>query len=198
MSVTLLPSSHIVFQFDLDRSVRAMAYLVDQLGAVEKIKLLALLYVADRTHLLRHGYPITGDQPYAMEWGPVPLTCMNVLNGTFLSDPDAAFRCLHVADTKVMLRQRPSYEGFRPEETETLVAVVRESGGKDTWALVRETQGYPEYKSARVEPAPAPIPYELILRDSGDESRFRMGRPVISPATAARMVSPFPASDADL
>ena len=175
-----------------------MVELVDSLGEMDKAKLALLLYIADKGHFLGHGYPITGDSPYAMKWGPVPSSCVEALNGVLWPDADAAFRYLHVTDGRVMLRHRPARGALTEDQRETLLAVCKDHGRKQTTDLVRETQEYPEYKDASVEGTPAPIPFELILKHSGDVSRFRRGRPVVTPETAARMICPFPANESDL
>ena len=185
------------FQFDLSKAIAAMAYVVDRLGAVDKIKLVKLMYLADRRHLIRHGYPITGDRQVAMRLGPVPSGCLDALNGQ-LPHPSRVFDHLHVSDAKVMLLSRPKPDPLEASERETLDRVITEHGGKDTWDLVRETHGYPEYEETYVEDASTTIPYELILRHHGGEDRFRHNRPVISEAMAAHMVSPFRGPENDL
>lgn len=188
----------IAFHFDLDKAIQALAYLVDALGEVDKVALTKLVYLADREHFLEHGYPITGDRPCAMKWGPVPSATLSALNGEAFPEPDAAFRYLHIDDNKVMLRHRPGDGLLSDAEKRTLDAVARRHGGKRTWDLVRETHELPEYKEAYVEDTSRPIPYELILKHAGDDRHFRHGRPVISDATAAHMPCPFERSETDL
>jgi hypothetical protein len=67
-----------------------------------------------------------------------------------------------------------------------------------TWDLAQETREYPEYKETYVEGTSTPIPFELILKHSGDESKFHLGRPVITPEMAAHMICPFPNDESDL
>jgi len=199
MTLTASNQSHrIAFRFDLNRALLAMAQIVDALGEVDKAKLIKLLYIADKSHFLSHGYPITGDTPLAMKWGPVPCSCLEALDGVLWPDADAAFRYLHVVDDKVMLRHRPDGEPLSENERATLRQACQDHGHKQTWDLVRETREFSEYKEAYVEGAATPIPFESILEHSGDESKFRLGRPVVTPEMAAHMVCPFPAGDADL
>ncbi|MCK4275964.1 MAG: SocA family protein, partial [Phycisphaerae bacterium] len=61
----------IQFKWRPDKAIQATAYLVGKLGKVDKIKLIKLLYIADRDHFLQHGAPITGDDQYALNKGPV-------------------------------------------------------------------------------------------------------------------------------
>src|SRR5262249_47985983 len=95
------------FQFDLVKAVQVIAYLASRLGGVEKVKLLKLLYIADREHFLKHGYPITGDRQFAMPWGPVPSACLDALNGQSWPAPDDVFEFLHVVDNLVTVKKSP-------------------------------------------------------------------------------------------
>lgn len=64
------------FAYDLDGAVQACAYLMKLSGKrrMQYLKLLKLLYWADRESLRDSGFPITGDEPYAMQYGPVLST----------------------------------------------------------------------------------------------------------------------------
>lgn len=188
----------ITFEFDLQKAVQAIAYIVKLLGAADKVKLTKLLYIADREHFLRHGYPITGDAPFAMRWGPVPSACLDALNGQSWPRADAAFEFLHVDDNRVTVRRDPGVDRLAAGEREVLDEVVRAHGAKDNWSLVGETHRYPEYREAYVEGTSRPIPYELILKHSGDARHYRHDRPVIAEATVQHMVCPFRRSEADL
>ncbi len=185
------------FQFDLDKAVEAMAYIVERLGTVEKAVLMKLLYLADREHFLRYGFPITGDRPYAMKWGPVPSASLDAINGNLFEALEVVFRYLHVDECRVLLRQRPPYSHLTAREAETIDQVLNHHGQKG-WALVRETHTYPEYREVYCEGASTPIPYELILRYHGTQEHFRHDRPVVSEAMAGHMLNPLPPCDEDL
>lgn len=60
------------FRFGERRSTQAAAFLIARNGnEMNYMKLMKLLYLADRTALLRWQQPITGDTYYAMKHGPV-------------------------------------------------------------------------------------------------------------------------------
>ena len=186
----------IKFNFDAEKALHAMAYVVRALGHVEKVKLMKLLYIADKEHFLEHGYPIAGDSQSAMPHGPVPSNTLDVLNGESLQD---VFAILHQDDNTITLRHYPDKSRLTEDDERTLDRVLVEHGGKQTWTLRNETHEYPEYKEVYVEGSSRRIPYELMLKHSGDERHFRHGRPVISAGTVERMTCPFaPGEDADL
>jgi uncharacterized phage-associated protein len=186
------------FQFDPEKALQAMVYLVDRLGCVDKAKLTKLLYIADRDHFLAHGYPITGDSQYAMPFGPVPTSCLRMLNAEDAWAAERLLKHLHADDYTFYVRERVAQADLTADELATLDQTLRTHGAKPTWRLVDETHTFPEYRRTYRENTSTLIPYELMLELYGDESKFRHGRPVISREMAAKMICPLPAADADL
>ncbi|MGH7214291.1 MAG: Panacea domain-containing protein [Tepidisphaeraceae bacterium] len=187
------------FQFQPEKAMQAIAYLLHRLGAVEKVKLTKLLYYADREHFIRFGFPITGDRQKALPLGPVPSTCLDLLNGDPLLPSDRVFDYIHLDDYRVSLRKSPGEQLLSDDDRRTLDDVIRRHGGKEQWTLVRESHSLPEYREIYVEGTARPIPYEVIAKHSGNDARFRKGRPVISTAATAQMSCPLPVgSGADL
>ena len=86
------------FQFDLDKAIEAIACVVRRLGPIDKLRLMKLLYIADRDSFLPNARPITGDELYALPWGPVPSGCLDAVNGELWPAElnDKVFLFLHV------------------------------------------------------------------------------------------------------
>lgn len=192
------PGMTIEFEYDIEKAIHAMAYLVDRLGQVEKVKLMKLLYLADRDHFVEHGVPITRDTLYALPFGPVPSRTLDVLNGQYLEHHNRVFEYLHVDDNNVSCRAKPGVDALTDTEKKVLDRVIAEFGATSRWRLVRQTHELPEYKEVFREGTSTRIPYEIILKHHGGERRYRHGRPVISPKMAAHIVCPFPQSEPDL
>jgi uncharacterized phage-associated protein len=58
--------------FDDRRVAQMAAYLLSrEKGRMNHLKLMKLLYLADRESMKRHGQPISGDRFVAMDHGPV-------------------------------------------------------------------------------------------------------------------------------
>ena len=191
--------TEIRFQFDRDKAIQTMAYLVGRLRSVQKVKLMKLVYLADKLHFLSCGYPITGDRQWALPHGPVPSETLDLLNANIWPDPEAAYKFLHVNDATVTLKQDPGTSLLSSEELATLDEILVRYGDACPWALVEQTHALPEYKEAYAGGIAGPIPYELILRHAGDDRHDRLGRPVASAATVAAMLCPLNAgADADL
>ena len=185
--------SEIRFTWQPAKAIAAAAYIIGQLVQVDKIKLVKMLYIADRDHFLQHGYPITGDAQYALPKGPAPTTTLDMLDGD-LRESENCFRCIHLDDVVFSLRQDANPIALEKTELDVLNHVIREHGHKNKWALKDETHDYPEYAAVYREGTSTRIPYEVILECyPGDGSRFRKGRPVMSEGTISKMDCPFPA-----
>ncbi len=185
------------YEFNLDKAIAAMVYLVHRAGSIGKVKLMKLLYLADRDHFLRHGAPITGDDQYAMPHGPVPSASLNALNGD-VRGAERVFKFLHVDDYTVMAKAPLSSIDLTDDETATLDEVFDQYGAITTWALVDLTHELPEYVDVSVPGSSTPIPYELILKHHGSDQQYSKNRAVISPRMAAYLTSPFDQSEPDL
>lgn len=62
------------YQFAYRKAAQALNYFAIQNGGeIEKLQALKLIYFADRYHLRKYGRPITNDQYWAMNFGPVAL-----------------------------------------------------------------------------------------------------------------------------
>lgn len=51
--------------------IEAIYYILSKLGKMDKLKLLKLVYLADKYHLIYYGRTITNDDYYAMKHGPI-------------------------------------------------------------------------------------------------------------------------------
>jgi uncharacterized phage-associated protein len=182
----------IQYQFNLDKAIATMVVFLRRLGPMDKLKLIKLLYLADRDCFLMDGHPITGDTPVAMDHGPVPSACLDVLNGEIASH---AFSFLHVRDTEVSLDPNPpgaQTDSFTAEEASVLDNTIQKYGSMSTSDLYRFVHQLPEYKDTHVPGTSTPIGFAKILQHYGSEEQFRHGRPVITRQMRQYLVCPFP------
>lgn len=71
------------FTFSAKKTTQAAAYLMKQAGgSMNYMKLIKLLYLADREALGSHDAPITGDDYFALKFGPVLSETLNLAKGT--------------------------------------------------------------------------------------------------------------------
>jgi len=60
--------------------VDTIYYLLKKTGKCDKLKIIKLIYLADKYHLIKYGRTVTNDDYYAMECGPVATTAKDVLS----------------------------------------------------------------------------------------------------------------------
>ena len=68
------------FEPKLDKIVELLLYLAHRRPNADKYQAVKFFYLADREHLNRYGRPITFDNYYAMSYGPVSSTALDLLN----------------------------------------------------------------------------------------------------------------------
>ena len=197
---TATDSTIIRFPFDAAKSLEAMCYLVSQMGKIDKVALAKLLYIADRDHFLKYGRPITGDKLFALPRGPVCSNSLNLLGGEFDIFGHDAYEYIEQQGHELTIHTMPPMNHLADHERDSLDTVLQQYGqmAQKTWALVETTHKFPEYAEVFQEGTSTLIPYELILKHYGGDSRFHHDRPVITQEVARQMNRPFWGSDEDL
>ncbi len=64
---------------ELETAAQAVHYLLHKMGALNQLKVIKMIFLADKYHLLHMGRTITGDTYIAMEHGPVPSLVRNLV-----------------------------------------------------------------------------------------------------------------------
>jgi len=126
------------------------------------MKLIKLLYIADREALARWGRPITTDSYVAMKHGPV-LSC--VLNLITDPDRDETFWAKHISEPEqfsVKLKAETPGDQLSEAEDELLDEVSAKFGHLNRWKLVDMVHTFPEWKDP--QGSALRIEYADILR----------------------------------
>lgn len=119
---------------------------------LDKIKIIKLLYLADKYHLLLYGRTITNDSYFAMENGPVGSTSLNVLSFNDISLSGDEYKY-----AKKLLGERDKHSFYAKDcssnldmlsetDKEAIAFVLKYFGNMKTWDLVKFTHNYPEWK----------------------------------------------------
>ena len=76
------------FRFSTKKAIQAVGVLLRQTrGRMEHVRLLKLLYIADRQHLKSFHRPIVGNRLVAMKNGPLHSEIYNLVKGEHLDEP---------------------------------------------------------------------------------------------------------------
>lgn len=69
------------FRPKVDKIVELLLYLAHKRPNADKYQAVKFLYLADKEHLNRYGRPLTFEVYYALDYGPVASTALDLLNG---------------------------------------------------------------------------------------------------------------------
>lgn len=155
------------FVFNERKAAQAAARLLDRHdGRMPYLKLIKLLYLADRQSLVESGTPITGDRFVSMDRGPVLSKVLDLIR----ADPRTGASAWHEyvsppVNFEVSLLRPAEGDELSEYERDLLDRVVEEYGHMSRWDLVEHTHDLPEW----VDPAGSAIDIDVtvILRGAG-------------------------------
>lgn len=155
-------------RFNERKATQAAAHMLRLRGGkMSYLKLIKLLYLADRTALTRWGRSITTDRYVSMDRGPVLSRVLDLATdgedpgtpsiwSSFISEP---------ANYEVSLKDDPSDDELSVAEIGVLDEVFREFGHLGRWDLVELTHRLPEWKNPNG--SAIPISVSDILKANG-------------------------------
>ncbi len=157
------------FRFDFDRSLEASAYLLKLGGgSMEYIRLIKLLYIAERELLAEEASPLTGDIYKAMKNGPVLSTVYEIIQDrNWKSDDWHQF--IKTSGYSVELVGDPGLHHLSASIVTKLRDVHARYSHTNTWELVDATHEFPEWKKLSPGAGSVPIRLEDILEAMGAE-----------------------------
>ena len=166
-----------LLEFDYKKATQAINYLTKKEGGqIDKLKLIKLIYLADRYHLRRYGRPMANDTYFAMRLGPVGSSVKDIaeMSSQFLDDEERNYAGKYIArgainNTVVSIANVDS-DVFSKSEIEALDFAYNEFGNKSESTLVGITHRYPEwtkFKSAleSKETTREPMSYSDFFKD---------------------------------
>ena len=153
-----------------ERATQAAARLLKlRGGTMAYMKLLKLLYLADRKALLEHGRPITYDRFVSMDHGPVLSQTYNLIVAEEAPEGHSYWR-QYISEPSnyevSLVKDAPNGALSRAQEG-ILESVFAEFGSMNRWKLVEFCHTLPEW----VDPKGSSIPIALsdVLRAGGLE-----------------------------
>ncbi|HSW31881.1 MAG TPA: Panacea domain-containing protein [Longimicrobiales bacterium] len=137
-------------RFDEKKTTQAAARLLHREGGeMNVLKLVKLLYLTDRSALLRWGRPISFDWYFALPHGPVLSFTLNKINEPVPPEgPSYWHRIISERDGHAvrLLTANPPDDELSPAEESLLDEVYEEFGGMDQWGLRDLTHELPEWQ----------------------------------------------------
>ncbi|MBL7909903.1 MAG: SocA family protein [Bacteroidia bacterium] len=127
------------------KSVQTLNYLASKSsdGLINRLKLIKMLWLADKYHLLKYGRTILKDSYYALEHGPVPSETMDI-SKTQSSDYVNEF----ISNSRLLVKsvKTPDITYFSQSDMEVLDLVWEKFGHLNHWNLRDLSHEYPEWK----------------------------------------------------
>lgn len=156
------------FKFNAKKTAQAAALIARRHGgAINYMKLIKLLYLADRQMLLDHGTMVTGDRHVAMKFGPVLSQVLNLINEGARDEAHTPWFDFFGAPEKYDVQLKPGAPTENDElsryEVKLLESIDDKYGSMDRWALVDYLhKNLPEWTDPGE--TSTPISPEMILR----------------------------------
>lgn len=158
----MLPS---MIRFNEVKATQAAARLLrNRGGRMSYMKLIKLLYLADREALARWGRPITMDTYVSMDKGPVLSHVLDRINeGPSPEDPSFwAQHIVSLGNYEVELNEDPAGEALSEAEDDLLDEIFKRFGSLTRWKIVEVVHKLPEWKDPHG--GAVPIRYSDILK----------------------------------
>ncbi len=154
------------FNFDIHRVIQLTAYCVRQ-GRSKRmniLRLMKLLYIADRESLRAAGYVLTGDAPYALKHGPVLSKVYNLCRPDSIGPSADAWRqYFRAEDYNLHLVAEPGEDRLSEHDKRIVSQVVEDHRCIGTWRLRDLTHTFPEWQKNDPGNSSRPIPLGDIL-----------------------------------
>jgi uncharacterized phage-associated protein len=156
------------FPLKVDKTIQAIGVLfrADGVQCMNHMRLLKLLYIADRESLREVGRPIVGGPVVAMERGPVLEEVYDLIQGRHREMPLwDEFLCKQ--RYALALRRDPDVGKLSRYEIAKLQEIAKRYEDDDEWALSRFTHDFAEWKKNDPGTSSRPIPLADVLEAVG-------------------------------
>jgi uncharacterized phage-associated protein len=116
---------------------------------INKLKLIKLIYFADKYHLRKYGRTITEDDYWAMDMGPVQSTVKDIIdNSSYLSDHEKEYRneFIQKNENTVTSKKDVDEDVLSDSDIEAVRLIWEQLGKLSKDALIEKTHQNPEWK----------------------------------------------------
>jgi uncharacterized phage-associated protein len=156
--------------FQSRKAAQAVAYFAGRQPGIEKLKLIKLIYLAEREFVSRHGQPMLYDELFSMKDGPVCSSVLNGINGNI--DKDGWSSLVSLKDNKKVqparrVIERESLDELSDAEMDVLGNIWKRFGEMTSHQIRKWTHdNCPEYKE--VKSGRLPITYREMAEAVGE------------------------------
>lgn len=159
------------FAYNRKKAIHVLLWFLNKhCGKLNRVKLVKLVFFADREHLAKYGRPIVGGNYYALPYGPV---CSELLTDIQDSDSDATLPFENDSHDICSLESHVNEDILSESDIEVLETIEREYGIHDPFKLSDITHELKAYKKNDPEAKGVgrlPLSYEDFFLDLKDTS----------------------------
>ncbi len=158
-----------VFQFNIKKTLQAISAFLHFHGTKDMsyLRLLKLLYIADRESIKETGLPITGDHVVAMKHGPVLSRVYNLIKKGDTIDWPIWSRHFRTVGYRIELVEDPGNGKLSKYEIGKLQELTKRYEDQNEWDMVEITHEFEEWKQNNPGKTSKPIPLVHILAALG-------------------------------
>jgi len=133
--------------------IESVYLLLKTLGPSDKLKIVKLLYFADKYHLIKYGRTISNDEYWAMYHGPVGSNTKDVLecDELTMSDDESTYAkkfFSKIEENKFqanILKDTFEFNFLSETDIEALEFVINNFGAMNAWEIRNFSHKYPEW-----------------------------------------------------
>jgi len=158
-------------EFDFKKATQAVNYIARKSTTqkVDKLKLMKLIWLADRFHLRKYGRPVIGDIYWAMRLGPVPGAVKDIVDSSGFPSIEKQYSEQYIKkvdDNTIGSIAESDLRVFSETDIEALEFSLKHFGNRQPGGLVNLSHKYPEWKKFELSLKSGQVSRELM--DYGD------------------------------
>ncbi|MCK5655335.1 MAG: SocA family protein [Candidatus Aureabacteria bacterium] len=139
---------------EVSKIVQVLYHILVKIGPTDKIKLVKLVYLSDKYHLLKYARTITNDSYFAMKLGPVGSTLKDILafnKNLAISKEEFDYTSSLIEQEndftfKAKGSKRVLSDFLSETDLEAIDFIIEKFGSMSQWDLKNFTHKYPEWK----------------------------------------------------
>jgi uncharacterized phage-associated protein len=133
--------------FNIEKALNAVLYIALHVRRSDFHKIFKILYFSDREHLIEYGRAITGDNYYAMEYGPVPTRLYDIFKSVggkgYYKDDGTFSQYFSVVDNNILKPQKePDMRTLSKSDVKHLDDSIKLYGNLSMAELIEKSHDY--------------------------------------------------------
>ncbi len=158
-------------RLDVEKAIQAVGVLLRKEGKrASRLRILKLLYIADRTMLEKTGSFILGARLVAMKHGPLHSELLDLINGQHIDEAIWSRHFRNIGRDVVLEGDEPDVGKLSRHEIQLLNEIADARTNSDDWQVADETHQFEEWKKHYPDPTKStahPIPIEDLIDATG-------------------------------